>query len=122
HGNRLSEDSGPCGLAFYDQLDKEIVVVEGRSAAEERGEVLAHELSHALQDQLFDLRARLKILPRTPSGDHDAEELAANAAINEGEATVLELLYVWNAGGDRSTIQVVFLDDRLETVAGRLGA
>jgi hypothetical protein len=117
-----SDDGGgsPCGLAFYDQIRKEIVVVEGKSSPDERGEVLAHELSHALQDQCFDLRARLRVLPRTPSGDHDAEELATNAAINEGEATVLELLYIWRGGADRSSIQGVVLEDPM-TAASSLG-
>jgi hypothetical protein len=111
----------PCGLAFYDQIRKEVVVVDGRSSIEERSEVLAHELSHALQDQCFDLRARLRSVTRTTSGDHDAEELAVNAAINEGEATAIELLYLWKAGADRSWIQGVGLDDPLAETSRMLG-
>src|SRR5262249_11738950 len=93
----------------------------GRSTLEERSEVLAHELSHALQDQDFDLRARLRAVPRTASGDHDAEELAVNAAINEGEATAIELLYLWKQGADRSAIQGVALDDPLADAARCIG-
>jgi hypothetical protein len=115
------EASHPCGLAFYDQIRKEVVVVDGRSTADERAEVLAHELSHALQDQDFDLRARLRSVPRTASGDHDAEDLAVNAAINEGEATALELLYLWKQGAERSWIQGVGLDDPLAGAAHVLG-
>ncbi len=121
---RAAEDddaSHPCGLAFYDQIKKEVVVVEGRSTLDERAEVLAHELSHALQDQLFDLRARLRAVPRTASGDHDAEELAVNAAINEGEATAIELLHLWNRGADRSAIQGVALGDPLAETSAMLG-
>lgn len=117
------QESGPCGLAFYDQIRKEVIVVDGRSSSAERSEVLAHELSHALQDQLFDLRARLRTIPRTGSGDHDAEELAANATVNEGEATAVELLYLWRRGDERSWIQGVTLTDSLReaSVAGEGG-
>jgi len=115
------DDAHPCGLAFYDQIRKEVVVVDGRSTLDERSEVLAHELSHAVQDQLFDLRARLRNIPKTASGDHDAEELAVNAAINEGEATAIELLYLWERGADRSLIQGVTLEDPLATTATLLG-
>jgi hypothetical protein len=122
---RGEEDPGeathPCGLAFYDQIRKEVVVVDGRSTLEERSEVLAHELSHALQDQLFDLRAHLRAVPRTASDDHDAEELAVNAAINEGEATTVELLYLWTADVDRSWIQGILLGDPLAGAATALG-
>ncbi len=117
------EETGqPCGLAFYDQIRKEVVVVEGRSTPDERAEVLAHELSHALQDQLFDLRSRLRTMTRTASGDHDAEELAVNAAINEGEATVIELLHLWNGGADRSWIQGIELTDPIVDASRMLGA
>ena len=124
--SRSDETSGddasrPCGLAFYDQIRKEVVVVDGRSTPDERAEVLAHELSHALQDQAFDLRARLRSVPRTASGDHDAEELAVNAAINEGEATAIELLYLWKQGAERSWIQGVALEDPLAGAAQVLG-
>src|SRR5438552_3840593 len=57
------DDAGSaCGLAFYDQIRKEVVLVDGRSSPDERAEVLAHELTHALQDQCFDLRARLRAI------------------------------------------------------------
>jgi hypothetical protein len=119
---RDDDESGTCGLAFYDQIRKEVIVVDGRSSVDERAEVLAHELSHALQDQLFDLRARLRAIPRTASGDHDAEELAANASVNEGEATTIELLYLWERGDERSWIQGVALLDPLAQAAAIDGA
>jgi hypothetical protein len=50
--------------------------------------VLAHELTHALQDQHFDLRR----FENWPKGDGDAE-LAAHALV-EGDATWLMTLYV----------------------------
>jgi hypothetical protein len=50
--------------------------------------VMAHELTHALQDQHFDLRR----FEHWPKGDSDAE-LAAHALI-EGDATLAMVLYV----------------------------
>jgi hypothetical protein len=50
--------------------------------------VMAHELTHALQDQHFDLRR----FSKWPKGDSDAE-LAAHALI-EGDATLVMTFYV----------------------------
>lgn len=50
--------------------------------------VMAHELTHALQDQHFDL----KRFEKWPKGDSDAE-LAAHALI-EGDATLAMMLYM----------------------------
>ncbi len=50
--------------------------------------VMAHELTHALQDQHFDLRR----FEKWPQGDSDAE-LAAHALI-EGDATLAMTLYI----------------------------
>jgi len=50
--------------------------------------VMAHELTHALQDQHFDLRR----FEKWPKGDSDAE-LAAHALI-EGDATLAMTLYM----------------------------
>jgi hypothetical protein len=50
--------------------------------------VMAHELTHALQDQHFDLRR----FEHWPKGDADAE-LAAHALI-EGDATLAMVMYV----------------------------
>jgi len=50
--------------------------------------IMAHELTHALQDQHFDLRR----FEHWPKGDSDAE-LAAHALI-EGDATLAMVLYV----------------------------
>src|SRR5438105_4066124 len=53
-----------------------------------RKPIMAHELTHALQDQHFDLRR----FEHWPKGDSDAE-LAAHALI-EGDATLVMVLYV----------------------------
>jgi hypothetical protein len=56
--------------------------------AEGQKPVMAHELTHALQDQHFDLRR----FEHWPKGDSDAE-LAAHALI-EGDATLAMVMYV----------------------------
>jgi len=72
--------------------------------------VMAHELTHALQDQHFNL----KRFENWPKGDSDAE-LAAHALI-EGDATLAMMLYmaknplvalafIRSLGGDESTEQ-----------------
>src|SRR5712691_12478436 len=55
---------------------------------EEQKPVMAHELTHALQDQHFNLRR----FEKWPEGDSDAE-LAAHALI-EGDATLAMLIYM----------------------------
>src|SRR5215831_7784750 len=50
--------------------------------------IMAHELTHALQDQHFNLRR----FEHWPKGDSDAE-LAAHALI-EGDATLAMVMYV----------------------------
>jgi hypothetical protein len=52
--------------------------------------VMAHELTHALQDQHFNLRR----FEKWPKGDSDAE-LAAHSLI-EGDATLVMVLYIAN--------------------------
>jgi hypothetical protein len=52
--------------------------------------VMAHELTHALQDQHFNLRR----FDKWPKGDSDAE-LAAHALI-EGDATLTMIRYMWS--------------------------
>ncbi|HUY28040.1 MAG TPA: hypothetical protein VMV27_11515 [Candidatus Binataceae bacterium] len=106
---------------FYDPHEHEMVLVEGTAeigffdrAAEflvQRdlvGEmVLAHELTHALQDQNFNLGARLEALK-----DDDDRALALKS-VAEGDATIAGLGYAVG-GMDVDTL------DRLEARLGEL--
>jgi hypothetical protein len=69
-------------LAFYDS-DAKRVVVRGKKLDAERSITLAHELTHGLQDQHYDL-GRLEDATRT-SGEDDAL-----TALVEGDATRVE--------------------------------
>jgi hypothetical protein len=59
----------------------------------EQKTVMAHELTHALQDQHFNLRR----FDKWPKGDSDAE-LAAHSLV-EGEATIIMIEYSQEEGG-----------------------
>ena len=85
---------------FYDPHDKVMVEVRGKSVLgstligrpQFANELLeAHELTHALQDQHFDLEAMLRKVK-----DDDDQEIALHSVI-EGDATLAGLGYI--AGG-----------------------
>jgi hypothetical protein len=76
-------DSGT--LAYYD-IEKKVVNVRGTRLTANTRVTLAHELTHALQDQHFDLA------DRTTSGS--SEEVAAIRTIVEGDAMTVESQYV----------------------------
>ncbi len=78
--------------AFYDQHTQELFTFSGRSLANAQNRViLAHELTHALEDQHFSL-ARL---PLETKGNDD-RELAATALV-EGDATLVMNQYMTGA-------------------------
>ncbi len=99
---------------FYDPHEHEMVLVEGAveigffaSAAEflvQRdlvGEMLlAHELTHALQDQNFDLGNRLEALK-----DNDDRALALQS-VAEGDATIAGMAYLTGSMDD-STLDAI---------------
>lgn len=87
---------------FYRPKTGEFVLTEGTSSddAEEQETVIAHELTHALQDQHFDLKRFEK--PMKGQGDR---ELAIHSLI-EGDATVVMLVY--NLGGTTRLFDLPF--------------
>src|SRR5581483_5281620 len=72
--------------AFYDYDNKKLYLLEGSSFNAEIT-TLAHELSHALADQHFDLG---KFMDETPSND---DENLAHTAVVEGQASWLMIAY-----------------------------
>jgi hypothetical protein len=72
--------------AFYDYDDKKLFLLDDSSFTSETT-TLAHELSHALADQHFDLD---KYMDETPSND---DENLAHTAVVEGQASWLMLAY-----------------------------
>jgi hypothetical protein len=80
--NLLTEQAA----AFYDYDKKKLFLLEGSSATAETT-ALAHELSHALADQHFNLE---KFIEDTPSND---DENLAHTAVVEGQASWLMVAY-----------------------------
>jgi hypothetical protein len=74
-------------LGYYDPRTQHFYLADWIEADGQRP-VMSHELTHALQDQHFDLRR----FERWPDGDSDAE-LAAHALV-EGDASLAMMLYV----------------------------
>jgi hypothetical protein len=78
--------------AFYDYDEKKLFLLEGAPLSEETT-TLAHELSHALADQHFDLE---RYMEEAPTND---DENLAHTAVVEGQASWLMLAYNLAAAG-----------------------
>ncbi len=78
--------------AFYDYDEKKLFLLEDANVGGETT-TLAHELSHALADQYFNLE---NFMEETPSND---DENLAHTAVVEGEASWLMIAYELKHGG-----------------------
>jgi hypothetical protein len=78
--------------AFYDYDKKKLFLLEGSSFSSE-AMTLAHELSHALADQHFNLQ---KFMQDAPSND---DENLAHTAVVEGQASWLMIAYALKQAG-----------------------
>jgi hypothetical protein len=101
-------------VGFYDPRTKQMVMVEGgpelgfwgsatefmiqRDVAGEM--ILAHELTHALQDQHFDLKKKLDAVK------NDDDEALALKSVAEGDATIAGFAYVMGRMDD-STLDTI---------------
>lgn len=72
--------------AFYDYDEKKLFLLQGTPLDEETT-TLAHELSHALADQHFDLE---RFMDESPAND---DENLAHTAVVEGQASWLMIAY-----------------------------
>jgi hypothetical protein len=78
--------------AFYDYDEKKLFLLAD-SSVEGETTTLAHELSHALADQYFNLE---NFMEETPSND---DENLAHTAVVEGQASWLMIAYELKRGG-----------------------
>ena len=85
-------DSGT--LAYYD-FDRKIVNIRGTKLTVNTRVTLAHELTHALQDQQFDLSSRF--------GAGNSEQQQALRTIVEGDAMTVENRYIDTLTEDEKT-------------------
>ncbi len=76
---------------FYDDEIEEVYVVQGESFGGNEKLTYAHEFTHVLQDQAYDLSDGLGL--NEESCEEDSERCAAVQALIEGDATKTELLW-----------------------------
>lgn len=77
---------------FYDDETNEMVVVQGEGFEGPERETYAHEFTHALQDEAYDLTNGLKTDEETCR--KDSEYCAAVQSLIEGDATLSEQLWL----------------------------
>jgi hypothetical protein len=102
---------------FYQPKTKEFFLADWNDL-EQQKPVMAHELTHALQDQHFDLRR----FEKWPHGDSD-RELAIHALI-EGDATALMFDYMLKPRGldiTRLPVALGAISEQISTMAGAEG-
>ncbi len=83
--------------AVYDHKKKRMIFVQGAAPDEMQEAVLAHELSHALADQHFDMGRFLE------KGPHSDESESARLAVVEGQAMWIMLEVMLNRNGQSLT-------------------
>jgi hypothetical protein len=79
---------------YYDP-EKKAFFIAGWLAPEEQKPAMAHELTHALQDQYFDLAGLLQRDRKL----HNDDTTLAHQAITEGDATAVMLDYILEPAG-----------------------
>ena len=79
-------------LAYYSFKDEDITIRGSRLTAASRS-TLVHELTHALQDQYFDVGDRLEKLGKDSAGGWSTPEYSVLDAVIEGDAERAEGLY-----------------------------
>lgn len=84
----VNDEAGSGIVAYYDDRKQEMVI-RGTKLDPETKVTVAHELTHALQDQHYDL-GRLQDRVETNGADD------ALTALTEGDATVVENDYYWD--------------------------
>ena len=83
--------------AVYDHKKKRMIFVQGSAPDEMQEAVLAHELSHALADQHFDMGRFLE------KGPHSDESESARMAVVEGQAMWIMMEVMLNRSGQSLT-------------------
>jgi len=105
-------------LGFYDPAGDAFTMVEGHAATALAPILVAHELTHALDDQHFDLERLLE------GGPEDDDRASAAGAVVEGSGTaVMTVFMLREVGSGRLSVAAVQEMQRAEAArAARLGA
>src|SRR5690349_5996691 len=86
-------DASGTGTLAYFSFDDKSITVRGRTLALASHATLVHELTHALQDQRFDISSRSEKLSKKASDGEPSTEGDAFKAIVEGDAERVADLY-----------------------------
>ena len=89
---------------FYDDETNEMVVVQGQGFNGPERATYAHEFTHALQDEAYDLTNGLKTDEETCR--KDSEYCAAVQSLIEGDATLSEQLWLLYSASDEDRDQI----------------
>lgn len=92
----LVKSSGQEIAGYYDDETRTISLLNWVSP-DQQGPILAHELTHALQDQNYDLMKWMKAANKTSGGNDDGT--MARKAVIEGQAMVVYVDYMLAAVG-----------------------
>jgi hypothetical protein len=98
---------------FYDNENKEMVVVQGSRFGGIERLTYAHEYTHALQDQNYDIEDGLDYSEE--SCELDSERCAALSALLEGDATLSEMNWFLNHATAQDRTDIFSFSDTFET-------
>lgn len=98
---------------FYDDEIKKIFVVKGTDFSGSEKMTYAHEFTHVLQDQIYDLADGLGL--NQEECEADSEKCAAVQALTEGDATKTELLWFQEYASAKDYLDLLKFYDSLET-------
>lgn len=98
---------------FYDNETKDMVVVQGERFGGIERLTYAHEYTHALQDQNYDIREGLGY--SEDACETESERCAALQALMEGDATLSELNWFLNHATSEDRTDVFDFSDTFET-------
>lgn len=93
----MTKSSGQGIAGYYDDETKTISLLNW-VPADRQEPILAHELTHALQDQNYDLSKWMKAAQKTKGGAED-ESAVARKAVVEGQAMVVYVDYLLKPAG-----------------------
>lgn len=98
---------------FYDNEIKEMVVVQGSRFGGLERLTYAHEYTHALQDQNYDIRDGLGYNDETCEAD--SERCAALTALLEGDASLSEMNWFMNHATTQDRTDIFSFSDTFES-------
>jgi hypothetical protein len=90
---------------YYDPKTKEMYVVQGEGFFGNERLTYAHEFTHVLQDQTYDLREGMQV--NEDYCEENSEYCAAVTALVEGDATMVQFTWFWRYAtpDDQSQVQ-----------------